>query len=181
MRIIASLIKSAAVPCGALGEAAQVEVLAVNVGDGTHPPEERRNFHVTPRLIERAVSELSHPAVLFEVGSDELRRFFLVDADLLRMPERREPVHDAEIDGLGPAAVLGGDLFTRHAENLRRSERMNVFPGAVGLDQQLVFREVREQSQLDLRIVGFEQNVSRFGNERSANLAAQFGPNGNIL
>ena len=35
---------------------------------------------------------------------------FVVDADLLRQPERREPIDDAEVDRLGAAAMLGVDL-----------------------------------------------------------------------
>ena len=45
---------------------------------------------------------------------------------LLRQPERRQPVHDAEVHGLGAAAMLGVDLGRRHAEDLRRGERVNV-------------------------------------------------------
>ena len=54
-------------------------------------------------------------------------------------------------------------------------------PGAVGLDQQLVAGEVRQQPQLDLRVVGGEQNVAGLGDEGGANLAAQLGADGNVL
>ena len=50
-------------------------------------------------------------------------------------------------------------------------------PAAIRLHQQLVAGEVRQQPQLDLRIVGLQQHVPGLGNERGANLAAQFSAN----
>ncbi len=58
---------------------------------------------------------------------------------------------------------------------------MNVLAAAVGLHQQLVSGEMRQQPQLDLRIIGREQHVARLGDECGANLAAKFGADGNIL
>ena len=58
---------------------------------------------------------------------------------------------------------------------------MNVVATAESVDEQLVFGEVREQAQLDLRVVGGEQNTALFGDEGGANLAAKFGANGNVL
>ena len=77
--------------------------------------------------------------------------------------------------------MLGIELLARHPENLRCRERMNVLPRAIGLDQQLILGEVRQQPQLNLRVVGLQQNVARLGNEGSANLAAQLGANRNVL
>src|SRR6185503_18724108 len=45
----------------------------------------------------------------------------------------------------------------------------------------LIFREVGQQPQLNLRVVSREQNTSGLGNERGANLASQLRANGNIL
>ncbi len=58
---------------------------------------------------------------------------------------------------------------------------MNVVSAAERLHQQRIFREMGQQPQLDLRIVGGEHHVARLGNESSANLAAQLRADGNIL
>ena len=77
--------------------------------------------------------------------------------------------------------MIGGDHERRNAEDLRGGERVNVVAAAVGFDQQRVVREVREQAQFDLRIVGGEQNVAGFGDEGGANAAPEFGADGNVL
>ena len=77
--------------------------------------------------------------------------------------------------------MFGVDHQRRHAEHLRGREGVNVFARAIGFDQQLVAGEVRQQPQLDLRVVGVEQDVSRLGDEGGANLAAQLGANRNVL
>ena len=58
---------------------------------------------------------------------------------------------------------------------------MDVVAAAEGLDQQRVAREVRQQAQFDLRIVGGEQDVAGFGDEGGANSRAEFGADGNVL
>ena len=93
---------------GALGESAQVRVLAVDVGDGAHTSEEREDLAVATCLLERAVDEAANATVLFEVSVDELLGLARLDADLLGKSEGREAVDDAEVDGLGAAPVLGG-------------------------------------------------------------------------
>src|SRR5258707_5925037 len=69
----------------------------------------------------------------------------------------------------------------RHAEDLRRSERMDVITAAKSFHQQSVFRKVRQQAQLNLRIVGGEQHVAWLRDNRRANFTAQLGANRNIL
>jgi hypothetical protein len=69
----------------------------------------------------------------------------------------------------------------RNAEDLRGGKGVDVIASAVGLDQQWVAREVGEQAKFDLRIIGGEQNVARFGDEGGADAAAEFGADGNVL
>ncbi len=73
---------------GALGKAAQVAVLAVDVGDGTHAPKQRCHFLIAARLVQGCVDEAAHPAVLLEIGIDEALGFLGVNAELLRQSER---------------------------------------------------------------------------------------------
>ena len=110
-----------------------------------------------------------------------LRGFLLVDAELLREAERRQAVDDAEVDGLGGAAMLGVLRHGPDAENFLGGARVNVLAGAKCFDQHGVLGEMREDAQLDLRIVGGEQRPAGIGDERGANLAAELGAHGNIL
>ncbi len=121
------------------------------------------HFLLAARLLQRVIDERAHAAVFLEVRIDESLGFLGVDAELLRQSERRESVHDAEVHGLGPAAMLGVNHQRRHAEHLRRGQGVNVFAGAESLHQQRVAGKVRQQPQLDLRVVGRQQHVSRLG------------------
>ena len=73
------------------------------------------------------------------------------------------------------------DHERRNAEDLRGGERVDVVAAAVGFDQQRIAREVSEQAQFDLRIIGGEQDVAGFGDEGGANAASEFGADGNVL
>ena len=77
--------------------------------------------------------------------------------------------------------MIGSDHQRRHAENLRRGEGVNVVAATVGFHQQRIFRKVGQQAEFDLGIVGGQQHVARLDGECGANLAAQFGADGNIL
>src|SRR5258708_4188289 len=68
-----------------------------------------------------------------------------------------------------------------YAENFLRGPRVDVFAVAESLDKYGVFREMRHDAQLDLRIIRREQNLSFLGNERGANLPSQLGSNRNVL
>ena len=67
------------------------------------------------------------------------------------------------------------------AEDFAGRERVNVDVFRVGAHQQRIAAEVRQQAQLDLRVVGGEQLRAGRGGECGANLAAQLGADGNVL
>ena len=54
-------------------------------------------------------------------------------------------------------------------------------PRAERLDQRLVARQVGEHAQLDLRVVRRDQDVTRFGDERAPDLAAELGADRDVL
>jgi hypothetical protein len=67
------------------------------------------------------------------------------------------------------------------AENFLGGSRVNVLSGAERLDQHGVLREVRQDAQLDLRIIGGKERVAWAGHEGGANLAAELRAYRNIL
>ena len=77
--------------------------------------------------------------------------------------------------------MLGCHHQRRHAEYLRSGERVDVIAAPKSFHQQWVFREMRQQAQFDLRVVGGQQDVAGFGGEGGANFAAQFGADRNVL
>ncbi len=131
--------------------------------------------------IERLLDEPLHALVAVEVRLDVRLRGPLVDAELSRKAERADAVDDSEVDGLGAAAGLLVHRGCVNAEDLARSQRVDVLAGAVRVEQQRVLREVRHQTQLDLRVVCRHQHITRRGDECSANLPAHSGADGNVL
>ena len=81
-------------------------------------------------------------------------------------------VDDAEVHGLGVAALLGRDHQRRDAEDFGGGAGVDVFAVAEGFDQHRVARHVRQQAQLDLRIVGDDQFPAWAGHEGGADFAA---------
>ncbi len=59
------------------------------------------------------------------------------------------------------------------AEHLGGGRAVHVLPALERAHQPLLAREVREDAQLDLRVVGGQQPRARLGHERAADLAAQ--------
>ena len=95
----------------------------------------------------------AHAAVLFKVSGDELLRLRWLDAEILRKPESRKPINDAEVHHLRLPTMIGRDHQRRHAEHLRSCQRVNIVPAPVSFDQQRIMRKVRQQPQFDLRII----------------------------
>ena len=105
----------------------------------------------------------------------------LLDAELLGQAKRREAVDDAEVDDLGDAAVLGRLRHGSDAEDFLRGARVDVLAGAKGFDEDRILGEMREDAQLDLRVIGGEQRPARIGDEGGANFAAELAAHGDVL
>ena len=58
---------------------------------------------------------------------------------------------------------------------------MDVLTGPEGLDEHRVPTHVRQQAELDLRVVSRDQHVPRCGHEGPAHLPPEFRTNGDIL
>ena len=80
------------------------------------PPVKER-FGIAERLgaPDSFLLVIAHAAEAREIGVHILLRLAVADADVLR---ERNAVHDAEVHGLRPPALLGGDVLKRHAEHL---------------------------------------------------------------
>ena len=134
---------------GALGKAALVGVLAVDVGNRPNASEQRLHLLIAPRLLERGIDERAHSRIFFKVGIDKFPRLARLDPQLLRQPERRQPVHNPEVhdlrlragDQASPSAAARQTPATRSGCGCRR--RAGTLPPAVCLSKNVPAAAVR--------------------------------------
>src|SRR5277367_3375603 len=77
--------------------------------------------------------------------------------------------------------MFAGLRERRNIEDFLRGARVNVFTAAESLHQYWIFREVREDAQLDLRVIRGEKQGTGRGNESRANFASELRTDRNIL
>src|SRR5207244_8122977 len=94
------------------------------------------------------------PGEAREVLLNERACFLLGDAQLAGERERSLSIDRAEVDRLGTRAHLGRDLLLRHSEDDRRGLTMDVAALLERADEGRVAREVGQQAQLDLGVIG---------------------------
>ena len=121
--------------------------------------EHRRDIARLMRLGDDLVHEGAHARIALEVAADVVARFLARDVQVARESEVADAVDDAEVDGLRVAAQLGRDLIQGDAEDLGGRARVDVLAALERIDEVLVARHVREQAQLDLRVIGRQQVV----------------------
>ena len=81
--------------------------------------------------------------------------------ELAGQAEGRHAIHQAEIDCLGRAPLIGGDRIERHAEHFGRGRLVNVALLGEGAQQtDSSAGQVRHDAQLDLRVVRRDQRVA---------------------
>ena len=166
---------------GALGKAALVGIAALDVGDGADAAEERTHTAGFARGFESLFDKRFDARVALEVAVDVGLSFAHRNAELRSQAEGRNAVDNAEVDGLGAVAGLLVHSGGGHTEDFAGGEGVNVFVVLIGAHEERIAAEVGEQAQFDLGVVGGEQLRSWSGDEGGANLAAQFGADGNVL
>ena len=187
MRIMASLMRSAAVPCKGVFTAvrsakrSRVGIAAVHVGDGALASRQRQRGAGLADFGDGVLNESLDARVQLEVGADVFLRLLAIDSEIGGQAERRLSVHDPEVDGFGVAAHLGGHHQRRNSKHFGGGARVNVLAIAKRGHQNRIARHVRQQPQLDLRIIGDDQLPALARDKRRANLAAQFGADRDVL
>src|SRR5260370_7241394 len=92
------------------------------------PSEQSLRHAGLARLSKNIVQVLLHAAIAREIGVDKFRGLLLLDPQLLREPEWRKTVNDAEVDGLGGAAMLRVLRHRAYPETFLRLPPLNVSP-----------------------------------------------------
>ena len=91
-------------------------------------------------------------------------------------------VHDAEVDGLGLLAKLHRDVVLVYAEDAGGGVGMDIEARDESVPHGGVSRDIRQEAQLDLGVVGVDEDtVFGGGNEELAKLTAQLGADGDVL
>ena len=121
------------------------------------------------------------PGIAREIRVDVGARLAWRDAELARQAEAADAVDDAEIDRLGPPPRHRVHPLHRDAEHLGRGARVDVLAAREALAQRRHVGDMRQQPQLDLRIVGRHQQVPRLGDEGAADAAAFLGADRDVL
>ena len=111
---------------GSLRKVAQLHLRRSNLGNRANSSEQRLCYACLARFGKHVVQIFLHASVPREISIDKLRRFFLLDAQLLRETERREAINDSEVDGLRCSAMVRGLRQWADAEDFLRRARMDV-------------------------------------------------------
>src|SRR5690606_10223211 len=115
--------------------------------------------------------------VVLDVGGCFLARY----RELTRETEAGYAIDDAEIDRLGAATNHRVHVLDGNVEHLAGGHRVDVDAIMEGLSQCGNVGDVREETQLDLRIVGGNEDVAWCSDEGLANLATFLGADRDIL
>src|SRR6185437_15340106 len=110
----------------ALGVLLQLAVARADVGQEQTSAEHRLDVAFAARLLARALHVTAYTRVAREVQVDVILGRAARHAELTRQAEGRHAVDEAEVDGLGRAALIGRDRLERQAEYLRGGRLMDV-------------------------------------------------------
>src|SRR5579883_838269 len=157
---------------GALGESSHIELRRRDFRNWAATAKKGAGKAAATDLLEATVEIFFYAVISLEIGGNEFRGFFLIDLQILRQAKRRQAVDNSEVDHFRRTAMLGGLRHRADAEDLLRGARVNVLSRAESLDEHGIFRKMRKDSKLDLRIIGREQSPAGFGHKGGTNLPA---------
>ena len=117
------------------------------------PAKQGLDVAVAMGLLARGLHESLHSRIALEITFDVLLRLAARDTKLSRQTESAHAVHQAEIDCLRGAPLIGVDLVRRHAEYFRGRRTMHVLVAMKRGEQAGVAGQMRHDTQLNLRII----------------------------
>src|SRR3954469_18842677 len=137
-----------------LPERARLPVRRADLRRRTPAAEQARGVAVALRLLDRPLDEVLDTWETREIRVDVLLRLLARDLEVLREPERGNSVDDAEVDHLRDRPVSRRQLAGLLAEHFDGGCGVDVIAARERLAQLRLSGDVREDAQLDLRVVG---------------------------
>ncbi len=134
-----------------------------------------------PRLLFGGFKILFYARILLKVGRDELRRLFPRQFRGLFQSILAHAVDNAEVDRLGHPAHIRSYLRRLNTEESGGGGGMNILIAPEGLKQALVLRQMGQHPQVNLRVIGAQQEGAGRGNESLPDLPAQVAAHRDIL
>src|SRR5690606_14202128 len=166
---------------GAFGTLAHGLVLRMDLRQVQAAAEQGLDVTLVRSLDAGVFHVAQHARVAGEVAVDTVLGLLAIDTDRLGQAEGAHAVDQAEVDRLGTAPLVGGDLLQRYAEHLGGGGAVHVQTLAEGIEQALVLGQVRHDAQLDLRIVRGHDAVARGGDEGLADAPPLGGADRDVL
>ena len=166
---------------GALGSLAHGLVLGMNFRQVQAATEQGFDVALLAGLLAGAFHIAQHARVAGEVAVNVSLRLLAIDTDLFGQTKGTHAVDQAEVDGLGAAALVGGDLLQVHAEYLGSGCAVHIEIMAEGVQQTGILCQMRHDPQLDLRVVRRQQFVALWRDKGLANAAAFGGADRDVL
>ena len=140
----------------------------------TAAAEQRFNIALLSRGELGLRQKVLHARKALEVFVDERLCLGHGHAGVAGQRERAHAIGDAEVDALGVAALHRRDAVERHVVHHGRSRGVNVLVARKGFLERGIVGQVRQDAQLNLRIVGADQPPARAGDERAPHAPAHF-------
>ena len=166
----------------ALGEGASGGVARVDVGQVAAASEQRGGIATFAGPFDTLGDEGADVGILLKILADERRRFAARDGELRGQAEGRDAVENAEVDALGHAPLVGGDIGNVEVEDAGGGGGVDVEVGVEGLEHAMVAGQGGDDAELDLGIVGGEdQMLVVGGDDGGAYLASAGGADRYVL
>ena len=165
----------------ALPHLTDAEVVRRQLGDLAAAAEDRGRVPTGLRLDDRPLHVRVHVREGLEVAVEDLACLVRRDVEPLTEAVGLHAVREPVVDDLGEPALEVVDLRLVDAEHLRGGDRVDVGASGERVDQTGVLREMGEDAQLDLGVVGGHEAAALVGDERLAHLTPLGGTDGNVL
>ena len=159
-----------------------VPVGAMDLRDVAPATKDRGHIPMVGSLPDARLEEAVDAGKASLVVGDQGKGAVVVQVtDPARQSPRRDAVDDPEIDGLGLVALVPGNILGAPAEDLGSDGGVDVQSPVECVEKAGILRQMGKDAQLDLRIVGTQQDMARRRVECLADLATLLAPHRDVL
>ena len=153
----------------------------VDVGQIPTSPRDRLGISCVPSRLLHLLDVVTNSRILSKIKIDKFLTLHPSQISLPSNTHRTQPVDHSKVQYLGDPALIGRNILNPVHRTSRRI--MDIFTPVEGFEQPRLLRQVRQNPQLDLRVVSSKElpTVSSIRNERLSHLPTKLGTNRNVL